>query len=85
MILSRDAIRAALLDLAVRRGAQKSFCPSEVAHGLSNDWRPLTPEVRAVARELVEKRMLIATQMAQPFDPALVRGPIRLGRPPFSA
>jgi hypothetical protein len=70
-----ERIRAAILDLALRRGRAKSLCPSEVAKALSEDWRPLMPEVRAVAAVMPE---IIATQRKQMVDPATARGPIRL-------
>jgi hypothetical protein len=68
------AIAHALMDLALRRGAGSSFCPSEVAGALDPDWRPLMPEVRRVAAGLP----LLATQKGQSVDPLAARGPIRL-------
>lgn len=76
--LSDDDIAAALLDLAARRGVGKSFCPSEVARELAQDWRPLMPRVRDVAARLP----LIATQRGTPVDPIMARGPIRLAQDP---
>jgi len=70
-------IAAACMDLAHRRGAGKSFCPSEVARALASDWSPLMPEVRRVAATLP----LRATQKGAPVDPRTARGPIRLGLP----
>ena len=61
--------------LAQRRGPGKTFCPSEVARAVAEDWRPLMPAVRRVAAELP----LSATQTGQPVDPRDARGPIRLG------
>ena len=71
------AIRDALMELAQRRGAGKTFCPSEAARALAADWRPLMPEVRRVAATLP----LCATQKGAPVDPLIARGPIRLGLP----
>jgi hypothetical protein len=68
-------IRAALIDLALQRGAGKSFCPSEAARALASDWRPLMPEVRRVAATLSE---IEALQKGQPVDPLTAKGPIRL-------
>jgi hypothetical protein len=68
-------IRAAILDLALQRGREASLCPSEVAKALSDDWRPLMPEVRAVAAAMPE---IMATQGGVEVDPAAARGPIRL-------
>jgi hypothetical protein len=68
-------IRAAILDLALRRGREKSLCPSEVAKALAADWRPLMPDVRAVAAGMPE---IVATQGGREVDPVTARGPIRL-------
>jgi hypothetical protein len=69
------AIRAAILDLAIRRGRGKSLCPSEVARALATDWRPLMPEVRRVAADMAEVE---AEQNGLPVDPQAAKGPIRL-------
>ncbi|RBI86823.1 DUF3253 domain-containing protein [Rhodosalinus halophilus] len=68
----------ALMRLARARGPGKSFCPSEAARALAQDWRPLMPEVRRVAAKLP----LHATQKGRPVDPAAARGPIRLSLAP---
>ncbi len=68
------AIAAVLMRLAEARGPNKSFCPSEVARILSEDWRLLMPDVRRVAADLA----LIATQKGTRVDPLTARGPIRL-------
>ena len=68
-------LRAAILDMALRRGRERSFCPSEVARDLACDWRPLMPDLRAVAAEMPEIR---ATQRGVEVDPRTARGPIRL-------
>jgi hypothetical protein len=70
-----DRIRSTILDLALRRGRAKSICPSEIAKALSEDWRPLMPEVRAVAAVMPE---IVATQVGVEVDPLTARGPIRL-------
>ena len=72
--LTEADIADALMDLAHRRGADKSFCPSEVARGLSPDWRSLMPMIRHIAATLPLK----ATQRGAPVDPVEARGPIRL-------
>lgn len=74
----RDAIAAVLLQLAAERGAGRSFCPSEAARLVAEDWRPLMPEVRAVAKALG----LRATQRGVAVDPVEARGPIRLSAKP---
>lgn len=70
-----ERIRAAILDLALRRGREKSLCPSEVAKALAADWRALMPEVREVAAGMPE---IVATQAGVEVDPVTARGPIRL-------
>ncbi|MCU0907846.1 MAG: DUF3253 domain-containing protein [Rhodobacteraceae bacterium] len=72
------AIAAVLMDLAERRGAGASFCPSEAARALADDWRPLMADARRVAAGLP----LLATQGGVPVDPMTARGPIRLRRQP---
>ena len=62
-----------LLTLAAQR-APKSFCPSEAARRLSDDWRPLMGDVRRVAATLP----LVATQKGVPVDPLTAKGPIRM-------
>mgnify|MGYP001793806344 FL=1 len=69
-----DQIASALMALARARGPKKSFCPSEAARVLSDDWRPLMPEIRRVAAGLP----LVATQRGKPIDPTSAQGPIRL-------
>jgi hypothetical protein len=70
------ALRAAILDLALRRAPGGSFCPSEVARALGGDgWRALMPVVRAAAAAMPEVE---ATQGGVPVAPEGARGPIRL-------
>ena len=71
---SDEEIARALMALAYARGVGKSFCPSEAARRLSEDWRPLMARVRRVAIELP----LIASQKGQAVDICSARGPIRL-------
>jgi len=75
MTPSDEDIADVLLDLAHQRGVGKTFCPSEAARQLSDDWRPLMPKVRRVAATLP----LMATQKGDTVDPEEARGPIRLG------
>ncbi|MCI5109148.1 MAG: DUF3253 domain-containing protein [Marivita sp.] len=77
MTPSDKDIADVLLDLAHQRGVGKTFCPSEAARRLSDDWRPLMPEVRRVAAQL----NLVASQKGAPVDPVTAKGPIRLGLP----
>ena len=71
-----NGMRDAILDLALRRGRERSLCPSEIAKMLEpEDWRALMPEVRKVAAGMPE---IIATQAGREVDPLTARGPIRL-------
>ena len=76
MSVSDTEIAATLMALAKARGPSRSFCPSEAARALCDDWRPLMPRIRAVAATLP----LRATQKGLPVDPAQARGPIRLSQ-----
>jgi hypothetical protein len=69
---------AAILRLAAERGDQKSFCPSEVARALADDWRPLLGPVRAAARRLAEDGRIDILRHGKPIVPAAMRGVIRL-------
>ena len=63
----------------LRERGTATVCPSEVARRLEPDaWRPLMPEVRAVAAELQAKGELDAYQHGRPIDVATAKGPIRL-------
>ena len=73
-------VEAALLALAEARG-DASFCPSEAARRLSEDWRPLMGEVRRVAAGLARDGRLVALQRGEPVDAEAARGPIRLAAP----
>ncbi|MEX3014278.1 DUF3253 domain-containing protein [Gymnodinialimonas hymeniacidonis] len=76
--MADDALIAeVLLRLATER-AGKTFCPSEAARAVAEDWRPLMPDVRRVAAELG----LRATQRGVEVDPLTARGPIRLAQDP---
>lgn len=78
MDITDDEIARELMALALRRGPDKSFCPSEAARALARDWRPLMPEVRRIAATLP----LRATQTGVKVDPLTARGPIRLALRP---
>ncbi|MFP7570864.1 DUF3253 domain-containing protein [Marivita sp. S2033] len=65
----------ALMALARERGPGKTFCPSEAARQLAQDWRPLMPEIRRLAGSLP----LQATQKGKIVDAETASGPIRLG------
>lgn len=75
-----DAIRAKILAFAKER-AGKTFCPSEVARALSEEWRPMMPHVREAASLLVEEGRVRCTQHGRASEPTRARGPIRLSAP----
>ena len=72
------AIGAALLALAEARGPGRSFCPSEAARAVSDDWRPLMPDMRRLAAALQTQGLLVATQKGRPVLADRASGPIRL-------
>lgn len=78
---SDEVIRAALLAYAARRGAGRSFCPSEPARELATDWRALMPRLRAQAALLQDAGLLSASQRGAPVRADQARGPIRLALP----
>lgn len=67
--------------LAEMRGPDRSFCPSEAARLLTDDWRALMPEIRWVAAAMPAEGTLIATQKGHPVIADKARGPIRLALP----
>lgn len=80
-MITDDAIRAKLLDLAAQRSEGATFCPSEAARALADDWRPLMQQVREVAAGLVDQHQLVCTQRGLPAHPLTTRGAIRLAQP----
>jgi hypothetical protein len=74
-----DRLRAAILALASARGAESSTCPSDAARAVAEDWRPLLPQARALARELARTGRVRLTQRGRLLDPdGEWRGPIRI-------
>lgn len=76
--MTEAAIRKTLIELAGERAEGATFCPSEVARRLSEHWRPLMPQIREVAADLVREGRLICTQRGKPTNPRDAKGPIRL-------
>jgi len=77
-----DRLRAAILALAIARGADSSTCPSDAARAVAADWRPLLPEARELARGLARAGRVQLTQRGRPLDPdGEWRGPIRIRLP----
>ena len=70
-----------ILALAAERGPGKTFCPSEAARRMAEDWRPLMPEIRRVADALAAQGQLHITQGGETVEAETAEGPIRLGLP----
>lgn len=85
--LSDERVAEALLALVARRAPGYSICPSEVARALSpDDWRPLMPKVRDVARRLAGEGRVLVTQRGEVRDADTEWcGPIRIAQPRKSA
>lgn len=82
-MIERQRIEAEILARLARRDPTSSICPSEVARGLADDWRPLMHAVREAAAALAESAQLRITRGGAdvPRD-ELHRGAIRLARGP---
>ncbi|EWC59851.1 hypothetical protein UO65_4854 [Actinokineospora spheciospongiae] len=77
-----ERLRAAILALTHARGAGSSTCPSDAARAVADDWRPLLPQAREVARELSRAGWVRLTQGDRVLDPdGEWRGPIRIRLP----
>jgi hypothetical protein len=73
--LERDIL--ALLDA---RAATATICPSDVARGAADDWRPVMEPVRRAARRLVAAGEVEIVQGGRVVDPSTAKGPIRIRR-----
>lgn len=72
-------LRRAILAMARSRGSDKTFCPSEVARQLADDWRPLMAPLRDAARELARDHQLRVMQRGRMLSPDKAwHGAIRL-------
>ncbi|WP_311966616.1 DUF3253 domain-containing protein [Arsenicicoccus cauae] len=77
------ALRAGILDLLGRRGADVTICPSEVARALGGDhWRDLMTPTREAAARLAGRGLVEVVQHGEPVDVRVARGPVRLRRGP---
>lgn len=80
--MSDRQIEDCLLALAQARGPDKSFCPSDAAKALAEDWRPLMKPVRQAALRLMDQgRLAILRKGKRVTEPEAVRGVIRLAHP----
>lgn len=67
-----------IMKLLRERGKDKSICPSEVVrHLYPDDWNDKMEDVRRVARNLVQKNLIVITQKNKVVD-SNAKGPIRL-------
>jgi hypothetical protein len=74
-----NTLRDEILRRARLAGPLKSICPSEVARGLSETWRPLMTPVRTAAIALVREGKLHILRHGKPVaDLDTLRGVIRL-------
>ncbi|MDQ3577466.1 MAG: DUF3253 domain-containing protein [Actinomycetota bacterium] len=77
-----ERLRAAILALTFTRGADSSTCPSDAARAVADNWRPLLPQARELARDLARTGDVRLTQRGELLDPdAEWRGPIRIRMP----
>ncbi|MGJ8666991.1 MAG: DUF3253 domain-containing protein [Patiriisocius sp.] len=76
-----DEIKNCHIKFASERGADKTYCPSEVARELyPNNWREKMDLVRKAADDLVENGQVEVLQKKslQLIKPSMLSGPIRL-------
>ena len=71
-------IEAEILAQTLARGMDKSICPSEVARGLAEEWRPLMGFVRQAAVRLAQAGQIEILRKGKPIDPTETHGVIRL-------
>ena len=76
-------LEAAILELLMERGRDKTICPSEAAKLVGgkdarHDWESLMAPARAAARRLVATGRIVITQRGRVVDAATAKRPIRL-------
>ena len=75
---SKQEIENRILSFTKKRGPNKSVCPSEVTKDLFSDvWRDHVDDVRNVAGELQNKRLIKITQGGKEVRLDKAKGPIR--------
>ena len=77
---SDRALERGILALLDARAATATICPSDVARGAADDWRPLMEPVRRAARRLVAAGDVVIVQGGRVVDPSRAKGPIRIRR-----
>jgi hypothetical protein len=82
---SIPTIREALLELAVTRGADKTFCPSEAARLIGgphpDGWGPLMQPIRKEAVALALEGQIVILRKGRPVDPMDFKGVYRISLP----
>ena len=80
-----STIRAALLELAIHRGADKTFCPSEAARLIGgphpDGWGPLMQPIRKEAVALALEGQIVILRKGRPVDPMDFKGVYRISLP----
>lgn len=71
-------LEALILSMLEARPRAATICPSDVARGVAEDWRPLMEPVRRAARRLVAEGRVEICQGGRVVDPSHARGPIRI-------
>ena len=82
MQVTDKQVREVISGLLAARQPSATICPSEAARALAPDaWRPLMPQVRAVAIAMATEGLVDIRQSGRTVVPeAPLRGPIRLGQ-----
>ena len=80
MQIKNSNIKDQIFKMAEVRGADKTFCPSEIARKLDpENWHQYMKKVRECGKELIQKNELVCTQGVKIVDPLKAKGPIRFG------
>lgn len=76
---SKQEIRNRILTFTKKRGLESSVCPSEVTRDLFSDvWRNHLDDVKNVAGELQNEKLIKITQKGRDVRIDEAKGPIRL-------
>lgn len=57
-----DHLNELIMSMAIKRGLEKTFCPSEIARQISSkeeEWRPLMEPIRSAAARLIDQGQLV--------------------------
>ena len=80
-----EDLEKTLLNLAMTRGAGKTFCPSEAARAIGGShpdgWGPLMMPVRRAAISLADEGRIMIYRKGKPVDPHDFKGVYRIGLP----